>query len=98
MCFDYEIESLTRRTFLTSASVAIAGAALASKTSAQQQSERRALNDPKIIHGEVTFTSGTDTIKGYLSRPKQKGRHHGIIVIHGNPGLPEWVRNFTARL
>ena len=98
MCFDYEKESLTRRTFLTSATTAIAGVALGSKSSARQQSERRAIDDPNIIHGEVTFKSGTDTIKGYLSRPKSKRRHHGIIVIHGNPGLPEWVRNFTARL
>ena len=98
MCFDYEKESLTRRSFLTGATVAIAGAALGSKVSAQEQSEQRALDDPKIIHGEVSFKSGADTVKGYLSRPKTKRRHYGIIVIHGNPGLPEWVRNYTARL
>ena len=98
MCFDYEKESLTRRTFLTNATTAVAGVALGSKSSAGQQAGQRALDDPNIIHGEVTFKSGTDTIKGYLSRPKSKRRRYGIIVIHGNPGLPEWVRNFTARL
>ena len=98
MCFDYEKESLTRRSFLTGAAAAVTGAALASEIFAQQKSEPRALEDPKVIHGEVSFKSADDMIKGYLSRPKTTGRHYGIVVIHGNPGLPEWVRNFTARL
>jgi carboxymethylenebutenolidase len=98
MCFDYEEEGITRRTFLAGASVAVAGAALGSKALARQSPVQKALDDPKVAHGEVSFKSGSDTIKGYLARPKDKGRHRAIFMLHGNPGLPEWVRNTTARL
>ncbi len=98
MCFDCDEESITRRTFLAGATAAVAGAMLGAKALAQQPPELKALADPKVIHDSVTFKSGTDTIKGYLARPNAKGRQRAIIIIHGDPGIPEWVQNFGARL
>ncbi|HYY58522.1 MAG TPA: dienelactone hydrolase family protein [Pyrinomonadaceae bacterium] len=98
MCIDCNEEGVTRRAFLNSATAALAAAALGSKTLARQVSQPKALDDPKIAHSIVTFKSGTDTIKGYLARPKGKGRHRAILVLHGNAGLPESVRETAARL
>ena len=98
MCFDCDKEDVTRRSFLTGATAAITGLALGANALAQQPAEQKALDDPKVVHGGVSFKNGADTIKGYLARPKAKGHRRALIVLHGNPGLPEWVRNFTARL
>lgn len=98
MCFDYEEQGITRRTFLAGAAAAVAVTALGAKASARQPPEIKALDDPRVVHGEVSFKSGADTIKGYLARPNTKGRRRAIFMLHGNPGLPEWVRNTVARL
>jgi carboxymethylenebutenolidase len=88
-------ERIERRSFLTGAAITIVGVALGSKAVGQQQilSETRALDDPNIIHGRVTFKSGSETIDGYLARPKKKGRYPTVIVVPGNrieePYIPE---------
>lgn len=89
-------ESMTRRNFLCGATVAVAGVSLFDATGARQHSNssgERALNDPNILHGKVEFKSGTETIDGYLARPKKKGRYPAVIVIPGSwivePYLPE---------
>ena len=94
MCIDCDEEAITRRSFLTGATTAIAGSALALKAAARQ-SAQKALNDPNIILDEVGFKSGTNTIKGFLARPKKVGRYRMVLIAHGNPGVPEDIK-FTA--
>ncbi|HEU0047880.1 MAG TPA: dienelactone hydrolase family protein, partial [Nitrososphaera sp.] len=94
MCIDCEEEGVTRRSFLTGATIAIAGAAFASKA-AGQQSAQASLNDPNIILEQVVFQSGTDPIQGFLARPKKVGRYRIVLIAHGNPGVPEDIK-FTA--
>ncbi len=94
MCIDCDEEAITRRSFLTGATTAIAGAAFASNA-AGQQSAQKALNDANILLDEVGFKSGTNTIKGFLARPKKAGRYRIILIAHGNPGVPEDIK-FTA--
>jgi len=94
MCIDCEEEGVTRRSFLTGATIAIAGAAFASKA-AGQLSAQAALNDPNIILEQVVFQSGTDPIQGFLARPKKVGRYRMVLIAHGNPGVPEDIK-FTA--
>lgn len=98
MCFDCDEESVTRRAFITGATAAVAGMMLGAKALAQEQPYSKALTDPNVIHDNVTFKNGADTINGFLARPKAKGRHRAIIIIHGDPGIPEWVQNLSARL
>lgn len=98
MCLDCkETEGVTRRTFLVSAGVAIAGLAAGEKTAGQQPAEK-ALDDPKISYNFVTFKNGADNIEGFLARPKAKGHYKAVIVTHGNAALPEDVRNTAAQL
>ena len=94
MCIDCDEEGITRRSFLTRATTAIAGAAFALNAAAQQ-SAQKTLNDPNIILDEVGFKSGTNTIKGFLARPKKVGRYRMVLIAHGNPGVPEDIK-FTA--
>jgi carboxymethylenebutenolidase len=96
MCLDCNEEGVTRRAFLGSAAAGLV--AVGSKTLARPLSQQTALDDPKITHGIVSFKSNTDTIKGYLARPKAKGRHRALLVLHGNAGLPESMRDTAARL
>jgi carboxymethylenebutenolidase len=98
MCFDCERDSGSRRSFLTAAAFALAGAAPPAGATADQPPEGKALDDPAVRHETVTFPSGKDSIKGFLARPKDNERHPGVFVVHGNPGLPEWVRQFAAGL
>ncbi|HEX8163130.1 MAG TPA: dienelactone hydrolase family protein [Pyrinomonadaceae bacterium] len=99
MCVDCD-DRLTRRAFLAGAgAAAAAGASLVARGAPQQPPpSENALNDPGVIQGETTFRNGADAIKGYLARPKAGGRRRAIIVAHGNPGVPEDIRNATAQL
>jgi carboxymethylenebutenolidase len=94
MCIDCDDDGITRRTFLTTATTAVASAALALKAAAQE-SAQKTLADPNIILDEVSFPSGTKTIKGFLARPKKAGRYRTVLIAHGNPGVPEDIK-FTA--
>jgi carboxymethylenebutenolidase len=40
----------------------------------------------------VTFRSGAETISSFLVLPKGRGRHGGVIVLHGWWGLNDWVK------
>ncbi len=93
-----ECDEITRRSFLIGTTAALAGVGLEPSVLGQELSKLKALDDPKLIHDDVSFKSGTDTIKGYLVRPRTNGRHRAIVIVQGNPGLPAWVRNTSARL
>ena len=84
-------EGVERRSFLTGAAAAVVGITLGSEAIGQQPS--KALADPNITHGKVTFKSGSEIIDGYLARPKSKGRYPVVIIVPGNrieePYIPE---------
>ncbi|SRR5579875_375946 len=50
-----------------------------------------------LISQEVTFQSGSDQIKGYLSRPRAAGNYPGLIVVHEIFGVNEHIRDVTRR-
>lgn len=96
MCFD-EQDCIPRRAFLQGAAAAVAGAAVRSVAEAQQ-APPRALDDPEVIHGAVSFKNGVDTINGYLARPKRRRRSRAVIILHGNLGIPQDHRNTAAQM
>lgn len=101
-CINVEItsEGIERRAFLTSATAAIVGVALASDAVGQQtpQPPSNALNDPNIVQGMVSFKSGSSIIQGYQARPKAKGKYRAVLVLHGSFGLTEDHRFTAAQL
>ncbi len=46
----------------------------------------------------VTYSSGSETVKGQLYLPSGSGRHPAIIVIHEFWGLNDWVKEQAADL
>ena len=99
-CIEDEYVDAERRSFLTGAAAAAVGAALGIRTYAHQlqQPPTGALTDANVVQSEVSFKSGPDTIGGYLARPRQKGRHRAVVVLHGNLFLPEDHRYTAAQL
>lgn len=94
-------ENLTRRDFLCGAAATVAGVSVFGPEVLSQQSNVpvvKALDNPNITHGKVTFKSGTDRIDGYLSRPKAKGRYPIVVVVAGNQISEEYIPNTTAIL
>ncbi len=47
---------------------------------------------------DVTFPSGSETIAGYLAAPESPGQHPGLVVIHEDWGLTDWVKAQTRKL
>jgi carboxymethylenebutenolidase len=45
----------------------------------------------------VMFRSGSETISGYLATPDSPGRHPGLLVLHGDGGLTDWVKEQTRK-
>jgi carboxymethylenebutenolidase len=94
-------EILTRRDFLCGGAAIAVGVSLFKSEVLSQQTNApiiKALDDPNITHGKVTFRSGADTIDGYLSRPKATGRYPLVIVVAGNRISEEYIPNTTAIL
>lgn len=92
---------LTRRDFLCGATAIMAGVSIFNSDVPSQGTNApviKALDDPTIRHGKVTFRSGTDTIDGYLSRPKARGRYPLVLVVAGNKISEEYIPNTTAIL
>jgi carboxymethylenebutenolidase len=92
---------LTRRDFLRSTTMA-AGLCLIGCSTAPAQSPNvpisNGLEDPAVIHGQVTFPSGDEVIDGYLAHPKAKGKYPAVLVIAGNKISDAYIRNTTAML
>jgi carboxymethylenebutenolidase len=91
-------ERITRRTFLSGATAAVAGVVLSSEAAGQQSPFQKVLDDPAIIKATVTYKSGTANIEGYLARPKKAGRYRAVFIAHGNPGVPEDIKYTAAYL
>ncbi len=98
MCVECDDNRITRRSFLAGATAAVAGIALGSEVAGQESTSQKILADPNIIHGEVDFKSGTDTVKGFLARPKKAGHYPAVIIAHGNPGVPSDIQYTAADL
>jgi carboxymethylenebutenolidase len=45
----------------------------------------------------VSYTSGSDTVSGYLALPDGGGKHPAVIVIHEWWGLNDWAQEQTRR-
>jgi len=95
-------QDITRRNFLSQAALFAGYCVFSCELEAQQPTTRygdppiQALDDKNVIHGRVTFKSGTEDLDAYLARPNQVGRFPIVVVIAGNPPYEEYIRNMTA--
>lgn len=59
----------------------------------------RVLDDPRAVHGPVSFThNGQPGIGGYLARPAAEGTYPAVLVIAGNRISEEYIPNTCAAL
>src|ERR1051325_1713781 len=99
-----DAQNVTRRHFLSQAAMFAGHCVLSCELEAQEPNATygvpvvQALDDKNVIHGRVTFKSGTEDLDAYLARPNQKGRFPIVVVIAGNPPYEDYVRNLTAML
>lgn len=95
MCLEGCNKKRTRREFLASAGVSLGAAALAGNLLAQTVNCQ---TKDRIDAGEIRFKNGTDTINGYLARPKRKGKYRAVLVLHGNAAIPDDIKQTAAAL
>jgi carboxymethylenebutenolidase len=104
MCLDKGCEpgGFDRRDFLFGAGAALAGLGVCGAEGAaweKVQPPTRALGDPGILHGQVTFKhGGKETFDGFLARPKADGAFPAVLVIAGNRITEEYIPNTCAAL
>ena len=53
---------------------------------------------PNVISENVRFVGEGRTLGGYLSRPDGKGPYPGVIVIHENRGVTDYIKDVTDDL
>lgn len=104
MCIDDSCsnETTDRRAFLVGATAALAGLTVLRGNEAHSQGTQpatRVLDDPRVQHGKVVFKhGGSETIDGYLARPKAEGRYPAVLVVAGNRITEEYIPNTCAAL
>lgn len=54
--------------------------------------------DPRLAVDSVSYDSPKGKIKGYLARPKAKGKRPAVIVIQENRGLNPHIQDIARRL
>jgi len=55
-------------------------------------------DDKDLTIEEVTWPGDGATMKGYLARPKKKGKLGAVLVIHENRGLNPHIKDVTRRM
>lgn len=69
-----------------------------SESTIQKPSAGRTQDDSAVRHEMVSFKNGMDTVEGYLARPKADARCRAVLVLHGEFGVPDGMRDIAAQL
>jgi carboxymethylenebutenolidase len=88
-----EVRGLSRRMFLK-----IGGWLSMAAGVLKMQGIARAQEKSDVISGKVQFPGKGGTLGGYLSRPAGKGPFPGVIVIHENRGVTDYIQDVTKDL
>jgi carboxymethylenebutenolidase len=95
VCTECESRALSRRAFLGGAAATLA---VASARGEQRRPSLRALDDPRVAHGDTSFESEGSRIAAFLAKPRRAGRFRPVLIGHGNPGISEDIRNTAAQV
>ena len=100
MCMNEDCEgAVSRRAVLAGVAVAASSRQEATAQERPVSAPTRVLDDPTIVHGRVHFVhNGSETIDGYLARPKAGGRYPAVLVVAGNKISEEYIPNTCAAL
>lgn len=56
------------------------------------------VEDAGPIAETVTYRSGDEEVRGFLRHPSDAGKHPGLLLIHDDFGLTDWVKEQAKRL
>jgi carboxymethylenebutenolidase len=91
-------EFIRRAAFLTG-SLALATSLIEPLLSPAAYAAQVDPNDPALTSSNINFAAEDGTaIGGYLTRPKGDGKFPAVIVIHGNSGIDDHIRDVARRI
>jgi len=95
--------TITRRQFVRRALVltgsAVAAVSLVDALAPAAHAAQVDPNDSALASSDVKFAADDGaSIGAYLSRPKGEGQFPGVIVIHGNSGIDDHIRDVARRI
>jgi carboxymethylenebutenolidase len=62
------------------------------------QAQTVPVQDDRLTAEHITYPGDDCTMKGYLAKPKQKGKYGTVVVIHENRGLNPHIEDVTRRV
>lgn len=100
---EYTHKPLSRKSFMNrlvklTGSTALAMTALSVLEVGYANAETVSEQDEELILEDITYTGDDCTMKGYLARPKGKGKFGSVVVIHENRGLNPHIRDIARRV
>ncbi len=91
-------EEFLRRLTKVTGSLAAALAVLPMLEVNYAQAQTVPAQDDRITTEHITYPGDDCTMKGYLAKPKQKGKYGTVVVIHENRGLNPHIEDVTRRV
>jgi carboxymethylenebutenolidase len=100
---EYTHKPLSRKSFMNrlvklTGSAAMAVSALSVLEVGYANAETVSEQDEDLILEDITYPGDECIMKGYLARPKARGKYGSVVVIHENRGLNPHIKDVTRRV
>jgi len=100
---EYTHKPLSRKSFMNrlvklTGSAAMAMSALSMLEVGYAQAETVSEQDEDLILEDISYPGDDCTMKGYLARPKGRGKFGSVVVIHENRGLNPHIKDIARRV
>ncbi len=100
---EYTHKPLSRKSFMNrlvklTGSAAMAVTALSVLEVGYANAETVSEQDEDLILEDISYSGDDCTMKGYLARPKGRGKFGSVVVIHENRGLNPHIKDIARRV
>lgn len=100
---EYTHKPLSRKLFMNrlvklTGSAALAMTALSVLEVGYANAETVSEQDEELILEDISYPGDDCTMKGYLARPKGRGKFGSVVVIHENRGLNPHIKDIARRV
>jgi len=100
---EYTHKPLSRKSFMSrlvklTGSAAMAMSALSVLEVSNANAETISEQDEDLILEDISYPGDDCTMKGYLARPKGRGKFGSVVVIHENRGLNPHIKDIARRV
>jgi carboxymethylenebutenolidase len=100
---EYTHKPLSRKSFMNrlvklTGSATMAISALSILEVGYAQAETVSEQDEDLILEDISYPGDDCTMKGYLARPKGRGKFGSVVVIHENRGLNPHIKDIARRV